>query len=288
MFIQQVINGLMLGAMYSLIAIGYSLVFGVLNLLNLAHGEIFMIGGFIGLFIVTTLGQPLIIGIIGAMFGAGLCGILVEVSCFRFVKREFPLAPLLATIGFALVLSNAASLISGSEPRPFLTKIALENIMIGSIMIPTLQIMMLAFAFFLMFSLTVVINRTNIGRSMRALAESHTLSQLFGIDTKKVILVTFFVSAALAGASAILVGLRMEKISPFIGATIGLKGLAVMIIGGLGNLKGSMIVGVIIGIIEVLVIGYISPAWVDAVVWFLLILILLYKPSGLFGTLLRE
>jgi branched-chain amino acid transport system permease protein len=284
MFLQQLINGLMLGAMYSLIAIGYTLVFGVLNLLNLAHGEIFMIGGFIGLFIVTVLGQPLIVGIIGAMFGAGLCGILLEISCFRFVKKDFPLAPLLATIGFALVLSNLASLISGSEPRPFLAKIALENIMIGDIMVSTLQLMTLAFAFFLMFSLTMIINRTNIGRSMRALAESHTLSQLFGINTKKVILITFFVSSALAGASAILVGLRMEKISPF----IGLKGLAVMIIGGLGNIKGSMIVGIIIGMIEVLVIGYISPAWVDALVWFLLILILSYKPSGLFGALVKE
>ena len=133
MFLQQLINGLLLGSMYSLIAIGYTLVFGVLNLLNLAHGEIFMIGGFVGLFLVVQLNLPIFVSVLGAMAGAGLCGILLEISCFRFVKsEEYPLAPVLATVGFGLVLSHLASIVSGSEPRVFHWKSTWEIFRLGA------------------------------------------------------------------------------------------------------------------------------------------------------------
>lgn len=289
MFFQQLLNGLMLGSMYSLISIGYTLIFGILSLLNLAHGEVFMIGGFVGLFLAVTLHQSIFVSVLGAMVGAGLCGLFLELSCFRFIRsKEYPLAPLLATVGLGLVLSNLASLISGSEPRVFPVEIDLGNLRVGNLYISILQVSMLGFALVLMILLTLLINRTEIGRCMRAISENSNLSHLVGINAKLITRITFIVSSALGGAAGILVGMRMGKISPFIGSTIGLKALAVMIIGGLGNIKGSMFTGLIIGVIEVLVVAYLSAAYVDGVVWVILTVILLYRPSGLFGTHLAE
>lgn len=288
MFLQQLLNGLLLGSMYSLVAIGYSLIFGILNLLNLAHGEVFMIGGFVGLYVAVSLHQPILVSVVAAAAGAGLCGLLLEITCFRYVKKEYPMAPLLATVGFALILSNLASLVSGAEPRMFPMEIDLGYLQVGDLYISNLQLTMFVFAVLLMIVIDLIVKKTGIGRCMRATAENANLSRLVGIDIRQVTRVILVLSSALGGAAGILVGMRMGKVSPFIGSTIGLKALAVMVIGGLTEVRGSMFTGLIIGVIEVLVVAYLSSSYVDGVVWVLLIMILLYRPSGLFGSFQPE
>jgi len=284
MFLQQLLNGLLLGSMYSLVAIGYSLIFGILNLLNLAHGEVFMIGGFVGLYVAVSLHQPILVSVMAAAAGAGLCGLLLEITCFRYIKKEYPMAPLLATVGFALILSNLASLVSGAEPRMFPMEIDLGYLQIGDLYISNLQLSMFVFAVLLMVAIDLIVKKTEIGRFMRAAAENVNLSRLVGIDIRQVTRIILILSSALGGAAGILVGMRMGKVSPFIGSTIGMKALAVMVIGGLTEVRGSMFTGLIIGVIEVLVVAYLSSAYVDGVVWVLLIMILLFRPSGLFGS----
>lgn len=284
MFLQQLLNGLLLGSMYSLVAIGYSLIFGILNLLNLAHGEVFMIGGFVGLYVAVNLHQPILVSVVAAAAGAGLCGLLLEITCFRYVKKEYPMAPLLATVGFALILSNLASLVSGAEPRMIPMEIDLGYLQIGDLYISNLQLTMFVFAVLLMIVIDLIVKKTKIGRFMRAAAENADLSRLVGIDIRQVTRIILILSSALGGAAGILVGMRMGKVSPFIGSTIGLKALAVMVIGGLTEVRGSMFTGLIIGVIEVFVVAYLSSSYVDGVVWVLLIMILLYRPSGLFGS----
>jgi len=284
MFLQQFLNGLLLGSMYSLVAIGYSLIFGILNLLNLAHGEVFMIGGFVGLYVAVSLHQPILVSVVAAAAGAGLCGLLLEITCFRYIKKEYPMAPLLATVGFALILSNLASLISGAEPRMFPMEIDLGHLQVGGLYISNLQLTMFVFAVLLMVVIDLIVKKTEIGRFMRATAENANLSRLVGIDIRQVTRIILILSSALGGAAGILVGMRMGKVSPFIGSTIGLKSMAIMVIGGLTDVRGSMFTGLIIGVIEVLVVAYLSSAYVDGVVWVLLIMILLYRPSGLFGS----
>lgn len=281
---QQIINGLMLGSMYSLIAIGYSLIFGLLHLLNLAHGEVFMVSGFIGLYLALALKLPIWLTVIGAMLGAGIIGLILEFVCFRAVKKEFPLAPIVSTLAFGIVLVNLVTNLVGSEPQVFPVHLNMKDIHIGPIIISSLQLFILFISLILMGGLAFLIQKTSLGRSMRAMAESPSAAKLMGVNVKRLTMMTFFISAALAGAAGVLIGLRIGKISPFIGAALGLKGLAVMVIGGLGNIYGAMVGGLIIGIAEVLVVAFGSASYSDAVVWGILLLILIFKPNGLFGS----
>ncbi|MHB8170528.1 MAG: branched-chain amino acid ABC transporter permease [Thermincolia bacterium] len=284
MLTQQLVNGLMLGSMYSLIAIGYTLVFGLLHLLNLAHGEIFMIAGFIGLFLAAIFDLPVWLTVMGSMLGAGLLGLLLEVVCFRKVKKDFPLAPVVSTLAFGLILVTLATNLVGSEPQVFPANIAMKDFQVGPLLISSVQVIILGVSIILMGGLAYVIQKTKLGRSMRAMAENPAAAKLLGVDVAKLTMMTFFISAVLAGAAGILIGIRIGKISPFIGSIMGLKGLAVMVIGGLGNIYGAMVGGLIIGVAEVMVITFGSAAYSDAVVWGILVLIVIFKPNGLFGS----
>lgn len=287
MFLQQVINGLMLGSMYSLVAVGYTLIFGLLNLMNLAHGEVFMAAGFIGLFFLIKLKTSIYIAAGAAIIGAGLIGLLIELICFRFVKKEYPMAPFLGTIGFGTALTNLIVNLAGSEPSAFPATLKIPDFEIGNLLISSVQLLILGIAILLMVGLTLLIGKTRLGRSMRAIAENLAATHLLGINVTRVILFAFFISSAVAGIAGILMATRFGQISPFIGGHIGMKGIAVMVIGGLGNVQGAMITGIIIGLVEVLVMAYGSSTYVDAIVWGMLILTLLFKPSGLLGTTVR-
>ena len=287
MLIQQIINGLMIGSMYSLIAIGYTLVFGMLNMLNMAHAEVFMMGGFIALFLITLLKLTVIPALIGTMLLTGALGILVEILCFRFIRREYPLAPMLSTIGFGLILSNLAVNYAGSEPREFPSIISVQDFQFGNVIISASQGFILVITVALMAGLALFIKKTKMGRAMRAIAENYLVAQLLGVSVSRVITLTFFISAALAGTAGLFIGLRFGKIDPFLGLKFGMKGLAIMIIGGLGNVYGSMILGVAIGLVEVLMVTYFSSAYTAVAVWGLLILILIFAPNGLFGSQIK-
>lgn len=281
---QQVVNGLMLGSSYALVAVGYTLVFGVLKLLNLAHGEVFMSGGYIGFFLLATAEAPVWAAIAGAMVGAGLIALLLERVSFRPIDlTRYEIAPVLSTIGFALVLQQLVVRVWGSTPEPVSAGIAGLDIRVGSVLISFVSLLGLVIALVLMVVLGLVIRRTGFGRGMRAIADDAEVAELLGVNTRRIVLVTFGISGVLAGAAGILAALRTGSVAPNVGMDVGFKALAVMVIGGLGSFEGAVLAGLVLGIVEVLAVAYGSAAYGDAVVWGTLLLVLLARPSGLFG-----
>ncbi len=288
MFLQQLINGIMLGSTYSLVAIGYTLIFGVLNLLHFAHGEVFMLGAFIGLQIVLGLKLGILGAMIGAMAATALVGYLIERVAFRPIKKEYFLAPLIATIGITIILQEVANKVFGSEPVGFPQSVEILNFQLGPIGINSLQILILSISIFLMVVLHLFVSRTKLGRGMRATAENATTARLLGVKVNRIVALTFMIASALAGAAGVLVGMAYNTISPYMGAQMAGRGFAIMLLGGLGNIKGAMLGGLILGVAEILSVGYLTSSYRDAFAFGVMILILIFKPSGLFGSLIHE
>lgn len=284
MLAQQLINGLMLGASYSLVAIGYTLIFGVLNLLHFAHGEVFMIGAYIGLYIVLLGHADIYTAMAGAIVGTGLLGVVMVYAGVLPVKPHNPLARLISTIGITIVLQNVALYLFGGQQVAFPEAIEPVPFQIGPVTINTVQIFILATSVALMALLWLFITRTKTGRAIRAVAENPETAALLGVNVNQVILVTFIVASALAGMAGVLDGLRTANISPFMGLQVAVKGLVVMLLGGLGNVFGAMVGGLLLGMIEILSAAYIGTSMRDFFSFVILILILLYRPTGLFGT----
>jgi branched-chain amino acid transport system permease protein len=288
MFLQQMVNGIMLGSAYSLVAIGYTLIFGVLNLLHFAHGEVFMLGAYFGLQIVLGLKLGLPGAIAGAMIGTAILGLLIERVAFRPIKKEHFLAPLIATIGITIILQEVANKIFGSEPAGFPQTVNIQNFQLGPVGINTLQIVILSISLFLMAALHLFVSRTRLGRAMRATAENSTIAGLLGVNVNRIIMLTFVVSSSLAGAAGVLVGMAYNAVTPYMGAQMAGKGFAIMLLGGLGNIKGAMVGGLILGVAEILSVGYLASSYRDAFAFGVMILILIFRPSGLFGSLIHE
>jgi branched-chain amino acid transport system permease protein len=287
-FLQQCINGLMLGGTYALIAIGYTLIFGVLNLLHLAHGEVFMIGAFAGLTVVLLTKLPLWAGMIGAMVGAGVVGIIVELIAFRPLQRKaLHITPLITTLAVALILQDIALKLFGGEQTGFPQTIRVVNFPVGPVQISTLQLFIIGSSVTLMVLLYLFVEKTRMGKAMRAMAENAQTARLLGINVDSVTLVTFGLASALAGAAGVLVGLAYNAITPFMGVQMGLKGMVVMMLGGTGNVIGAMLGGLILGEIEVLSVAYLSSSYRDAFAFGILILIILFRPTGLMGSRLQ-
>ena len=286
MVIQQLINGLMLGATYSLVAIGYTLIFGVLGVLHFAHGEVLMAGAFMGLYLILWSGLPLYISLPLTMIATGVLGLIIEFLAIRPLRRDFHLAPLLSTIGVTIILQNLAVKLFGGYGTKFPEAITTANIEIGPYLISSAKILILGISLSLMVVLYFIINKTKMGRAMRAVAESHLTAGFLGVNVERTILVTFGVASALAGAAGVMVGISFHAVSPFIGLTFALKGLVVMLLGGLGNVVGAMIGGLILGLAEIMSIVLIPPEinLQDVFSFGIMILILIFKPSGLFGS----
>jgi branched-chain amino acid transport system permease protein len=284
MFLQQCLNGVMLGSIYALIAIGYNLVLGILNMLNLAHGEVFMIGAFIGLALALQ-GLPLYAVFPIAVICAGVLGIVVERLCFAPLKKAHLLAPLVSTIALGMVLQNAATNIWGSYARVFPRQyLQGETFHIGPLIISTTQIAILVMAIILMVAVHAFIQRTKIGLAMRAVAEEPTNSSLMGVNNKTIIIWTFFVSSALAGAAGVLVFMVFGQLSPFTGGKLGLLAMVAMVIGGMGSMKGAMIGGLLLGVVQVMNSAYFMGSMTDIILFGVMLLFIVFKPQGLFGT----
>lgn len=288
MFYQQLINGLMLGASYSLVAIGYTLIFGVLNLLYFAHGEVFMVGAFVGLFLVLYTGINIYFALLGAMIACAVLGALAFFVAVRPVPKDRPLAPLISTIGLTIVLQNLAIYVFGGQQFSFPETIHQELYHFGPITISSVQIFILGIAIALMVALWLFIERTKLGRAMRAVAENHETAALLGVNVDRVVLITFIIGSGIAGIAGVLDGLKNSSVSPFMGLGASVKGLIVMLLGGLGNVPGAMIAGLLLGMIEILSAAYIGTTERDFFSFLILILILLYRPTGLFGTRTAE
>jgi branched-chain amino acid transport system permease protein len=288
MLYQQLINGLMLGASYSLVAIGYTLIFGVLNLLYFAHGEVFMVGAFVGLYMVTLGGANIYVAMLGAMIASAVLGVIAVYVSVRPVSKDHPLAPLISTIGLTIVIQNLAIYIFGGQQVAFPDTISDALYHIGPITISAVQIFILTVAVVLMALLWLFIERTKLGRAIRATAENHETAALLGVNVNRVVLVTFIIGSGIAGIAGVLDGIKNSGISPFMGLGAAVKGLIVMLLGGLGNVFGAMVAGLLLGMIEILTSAYIGTTQRDFFSFAILILILLYKPTGLFGTRTTE
>ncbi len=291
MFWQQIANALWLGSVYSLFALGYTLVFGVLDILNLAHGSVFMWGAFFGLLSVTKLGLPIYAALPLAMIGSGLLGVLLDRVAFRPLRRrDAPhLAPIISSIGASTILISLAQARFGAQVSRFpLETFPSRTIEIGSVTITSLQIVIFAASVLLMLALRLFMQRSKAGKAMRAVAYSERISSLLGIHVDRIIMSTFFVSSALAGAAGVFLGLAFSAISPFMGAPIELKGLTVIILGGLGNITGAMLAGFLLAITEVLSVAYISSDFREAIAFTMLFIVLLIRPAGLLGQALEK
>ena len=284
MIYQQLVNGLMLGASYALVAIGYTLIFGVLNLLYFAQGEVFMVGAFVGLYLVVGAGANIYGAILGAMVICGALGAVAVFVAVRPVAKDRPLAPLISTIGLTIILQNLAVYIFGGQQMAFPETMEQRLYRLGPVTVGSAQLFILTVAIALMVLLWLFIARTKLGCAIRATAENHETAALLGVDVDRVVLITFIIGSGIAGVAGVLDGIKNSNISPFMGLGAAVKGLIVMLLGGLGNVPGAMVAGLLLGMIEILSAAYIGTAERDLFSFLILILILLWRPTGLFGT----
>ena len=288
---QQLLNALTLGSVYALFALGFTLVFGVLAVINLAHGAVFMVGSYAALVVVTRFEAPLWLGLLTAMLVSGLIGLAVDVLILKPLRaRGAPhLIPMIATIGVGIFLTSTAQGMFGAEVQRFPESLLpAGEFTIGEVHVRALELAIVAIAFALMAVLFMAIKRTQLGRALRAIAESPKAAYLLGINVEGLFHFTSFVAAALGGVAGVLIGLNFNAITPFMGQPILHKGIAVIILGGMGDIRGALIGGLFLGFAEVFSKGYISSQMGDAVAFGLLFLILLVRPSGLFGRVLER
>lgn len=283
---QQFVNALSLGCVYALFALGFTLVFGVLGVINLAHGAVFMVGAYAALAVITHAGLPLWAALITAVIVAGLFGAAIDYLVLEPLrKRNAPhLIPMIATIGVAIILNNGAQAIFGASNLRFPMGTVPETAMeIGGLHVTAIELGIIFISFALMAVLMVTMRRTQFGRAMRAVAESPKAAWLLGIDVERLFLITSFAAAALGGLAGLLIGLYSNALFPLMGQPMLHKGIAVIILGGMGDIRGAMLGGLFLGFAEVLSVAYVGSTMRDAVAFGLLFLILLVRPQGLFG-----
>jgi branched-chain amino acid transport system permease protein len=299
-FVQQIVNGLVMGSMYALVALGYTMVYGVLNLINFAHGDVLMIGAMVGLTILKLLevlapGLPgyvdLAIAIIGAIPVAMLVNILIERIAYRRLRNAPRLAPLITAIGVSILLQTFAMMIWGRNPLPFPQLLPSEPFNIAGALISPTQVLLLVLAALAMFGLVMLVERTKMGRAMRAVAENPRVAGLMGVDSNRVIVATFAIGAALAAVAGVMWGANYASITFTMGVLPGMKAFCAAVLGGIGNIYGAMIGGLVLGLVEALGAGYIGE-WTggflgshyqDIFAFVILILVLTVRPSGIMG-----
>ncbi|QHI98180.1 branched-chain amino acid ABC transporter permease [Xylophilus rhododendri] len=285
---QQLINALSLGCVYALFALGFTLIFGVLGVINLSHGAVFMVGAYAAVEAITHLHLPLWAGLAFSFLVCGVLGVLIDVLVLRPLrKRNAPhLIPMIASIGVAIVLNNGVQGLFGAENLRFPAGIVSTDSMdLGGLHLTALELGIILLSFVLMAVLMVTLKRTQLGRALRAIAESPKAAYLVGINVEGLFLLTSFVAAGLGGVAGVLIGLYSNALFPLMGQPMLHKGIAVIILGGMGDIRGAMLGGLFLGFAEVLSVAYIGSNMRDAVAFGLLFLVLLVRPKGLFGTL---
>ena len=302
-FLQQLINGLSLGSIYALIALGYTMVYGVLRFINFAHGEVFMLGAFSGLYFSRWMkpllsGLPEVLGAIivmlSAMAACAVLGVVIEKLAYKPLRVRPRLTVLITAIGVSLLLQYTGQLVFGAAPRGFPSLITTRQVTgLGSLMVTNTQLVVLGFTVVLLVALRFIVMKTKMGLAMRALSLNPTAAALMGVNTNVVISFTFALGSALAAAGGIFYALLYQAIDPFMGVLPGIKAFVAAVLGGIGNIPGAALGGILIGVLETLVVGYsseigIPPGFRDAVAFVILILILLFRPSGLLGKVERE
>jgi branched-chain amino acid transport system permease protein len=298
---QQLVNGLTLGAVYALIALGYSMVYGILQLLNFAHGDVYMIGAFVGYGVLTVLAPRsglllpawaiILAMLLAAMLLSGLLGVVIEWFAYRPLRNAPRIAPLISALGVSFFLQNAVLLTLSASFRTVRTEVLLPprlGVDLGPARISAVRILVIATAILLMVGLDYLVRRTRLGRAMRAVAIDREAAAMMGVDVDRVIVTTFFIGSALAGAAGVLVGLAFTQVWHLMGFTAGLKGFTAAVVGGIGNIPGAMVGGLLLGLVESLAVGFISPTYKDLIAFVVLVLVLLVRPTGLLGARIQQ
>ena len=282
--VQQLINGVSLGSIYALIALGYTMVYGIIKLINFAHGDIYMVGAYIGFFAVAQAGLGIFPALVISMVLTGLIGCLVERIAYKPLRHAPRISLLITAIGVSVFLEYASMLFVSPTPRTF-PEIFDSGVAfhIGEFIVNGQQLLIFAITFVLTVLLTYIVQKTKIGKAMRAVSFDTETAQLMGIDADRVIGATFGIGSALAAAGGVLVGVYYNSIDPLMGIMPGLKAFVAAVLGGIGSLPGAVVGGLILGVIEAFVSGFLSSTFRDAAAFAILILVLLFRPSGIFG-----
>lgn len=282
--LQQIVNGLSLGSVYALVALGYTMVYGIIKLLNFAHSDVYMFGAFVGYFLFLNLNLGFIPTLLITMLVTGLLGVIIYQVAYRpLQKSSSRIVSLITAIGMSYLLQNGMIYFVGPQTRSFPQIVESKRYVLGPIQISTMQILMLLITFTLMIALQFIVHRTKLGKAMRAVSDDPEAAQLMGINSNQVISFTFFIGSALAGAGGVLVGMYYNTITPTMGTIPGLKAFIAAVIGGIGSIPGAMICGYLIGVTEVMISAFGNSMIRDAVVYLLLIIILLVRPTGILG-----
>jgi len=284
---QQLFNALSLGSVYALFALGFTLVFGVLGVVNLSQGAVFMVGAYAALSAITKLNAPLWLAIVAAFAFSGLLGLLIDRLVLKPLRRrDAPhLIPMIATIGLAIAINSLVQGLFGAENQRFPSEVLpQDSLQVAGVSVTVLELGIILVSFVLMAVLMVTLRRTQLGRALRAIAESPKAARLLGINVDGLFMLTSFVAAGLGGISGVLIGLYSNALFPLMGQPMLHKGIAVIILGGMGDIRGAMLAGLFLGFAEVLSVAYIGSDMRDAVAFGLLFLVLLVRPKGLFGS----
>jgi branched-chain amino acid transport system permease protein len=286
MFVPQLINGLTQGSIYALVAIGFVIIFGTMNLVTFAHGEVYMAGAFAGYFALTVWHLPWYIALALGMVVGWILGYLIEKVAFRPLRSAGHMPPLLITIGLSIILRDLANILFGAENRP-VPSIYEQTFEVAGTQVSVLQILLLGIAVFLIVVLRMLIYGTKIGRAMRATAQDHEAAYAMGVNVNRVFSISFSLASCLGGAAGVMVGMYYNAVYASMGSSAGLKGFAACIFGGLTSIPGAILGGLIIGVVENLTVQYLASGYRDIVAFLVLVLVLVLRPQGLLGRRMR-
>ncbi|MGH3009047.1 MAG: branched-chain amino acid ABC transporter permease [Gaiellaceae bacterium] len=303
-FFHELVNGLAVGSLYALIALGYTMVYGVLKLLNFAHGDVYMIGAYIGWFVLNALGSPLqpimpivplfLLAFAASMLGTGLLGVVIERFAYRPLRNAPRIAPLISAIGVSFFLQQTAVLLWQANPRSTETfnlrprkdgigELFHNVVSYGNFQVQYVQLVVILSAVVLMLALSLFVARTRTGKSMRAVSVDPEAASMMGIDIDRVIAITFLLGSALAGAAGVMTGMIFQQLNPYMGFGAGLKAFIAAVVGGIGNIGGAMLGGLLIGLAETFANGYLGTAFADLYVFGILVVFMLFRSTGLRG-----
>lgn len=288
LLVNQIINGLGTGAIYALIALGYTMVYGIVRLINFAHGDILMVGSYTSVLLMVNLGVPFPVALVASMLVCVVFGVVIERVAYKPLRGAPRICSLITAIGVSYLLQNSAQLIYSANPRPVPTVFQVAPLAIGKLNISFVTLITVAVAITLMILLTLFVQKSRMGKAMRAVSEDQGAAQLMGINVNVTISVTFAIGCALAGVGAFLYSMAYPLVFPTMGSMPGLKAFIAAVLGGIGVMPGAMLGGFIMGVAESLTKGFISTQLSDAVVYGILIVVLLVKPSGLLGSAVGE
>ncbi len=287
-FIQTLISGLSLGSIYALIALGYTMVYGIAKMLNFAHGDVIMVGAYMVITTVFRMHVPPLIAVVLSVIICAVLGVLIEFLAYRPLRKAPALAVLITAIGVSYLLQNLALLIFGSEQQSFPTILSLPSFEIRGVTVDGITLATLAVTAVIMIALTLFINKTKMGKAMRAVSEDKEAAELMGISVNKTISITFAIGSALAAVASVFYGAAYTYITPTTGSMPGIKAFTAAVFGGIGSIPGAILGVILLGLIEQLSKTYISTLWADAIVFGVLVLILVVKPTGLLGHKISE